>query len=391
MNIKNWVLPTAIDEVLPSKAWQLEQIRHRILDYFHCSGYDLVIPPIIEYLDSLLTGAGQDLALHTYKMTDQNSGRSLGFRADITSQVARIDAHRLSAQSLCRLCYAGEVIHTRSDDLAGTRNPIQIGAELYGYAGICADIEIISLMVETLEISGLSDISLDLGHVGIFRALAQQAKLDKTQEQQIFDALQRKAIPEIQTLLAQMDMSQDSKEMLMALARLNGHDIIENAKEQLANAPDSVHQALSDIAEMIQFLAKKIPNIPLYIDLAELRGYRFHTGMVFAAYVPQVGREIARGGRYNGIGSAFGKPRPATGFSTDLKRLLSLSQITEKPRPLVFAPADLSDSLNQKITKLRQSGYRVIRQLPDQPENATIMGCNYYLKEENKQWELIKV
>lgn len=392
MSEKNWLLPAAIDEVLPPEAWQLEQKRRAVLDHLYACGYDLITPPIIEFLDSLLTGAGQDLALHTFKSIDQQSGRTLGFRADITTQAARIDAHLLSAHQLTRLCYVGEVVHTRTDELAGSRNPIQIGAECYGHQGICADVEIIRLMVETLQIMGLKEISLDLGHVGLFRDLAQQAKLEPHQEKQIFHALQRKAIPEMVEMLEQFKIVPEKAQMLVDLAELNGADILPLAKQKLAQAGDKITKALEDIGEIVDFIHSQLPTIPLHLDLGELRGYRFHTGVVFAAFVPELGHEIARGGRYDGVGESFGQFRFATGFSANLKHLFQLSK-DEPPieNKTVLAPAQLDAALQTKINALRQAGYRVIQELPLQTETAEMLHCQQKLVAVEGEWILQKI
>jgi len=387
---KKWLLPNAVDEILPPQAWQLEQKRRLILDYMVACGYDLITPSLFEFLDSLLTGAGKDLDRHTFKVTDQSSGRTLGFRADMTTQAARIDAHLLSTSKVTRLCYVGEVVHTRTDELAGSRNPIQIGAECYGHQGICADAEIISLMIETLKIMGLKQISLDLGHVGIFRELAKQAALTPEQEKQIFNALQRKAIPEIEQMLATFDLNQQQAEMLLALAELNGNDILALAQQKLAKAGQKVADALAEIAEIIDFMKAQMPEIQLHIDLAELRGYHFHTGVVFAAFVPKLGREIARGGRYNGVGKSFGSARFATGFSANLKQLFRLSQEKESETDKrVLAPAKLDTVLMNKINELRHAGYRVIRALGT--ETASDLKCQQELVLKGNDWVLQKI
>ncbi|MDQ5939431.1 MAG: phosphoribosyltransferase regulatory subunit, partial [Pseudomonadota bacterium] len=309
-----WLLPDGIDELLPDEAHRLENLRRALLDTFTHWGYQLVVPPIIDFLDSLLTGSGHELDLQTFKLTDQISGKMLGVRADMTPQVARIDAHNLKHDHPSRLCYAGTVLHTRGDALEKTRSPMQIGAELYGHAGKESDCEIIRLMLEMLAMSGVLNVHLDLGHVGIYRALAEKAHLTPAQESQLFDVLQRKARPELKELLDSYHLSNELKIAFLKLPELNGDkSVLIKAKECLHFV--EVQAALADLDGISQELTRYFPSLSISFDLAELRGYHYHTGVVFAAFVPTIGREIARGGRYDNIGAIFGRNRPATGFS----------------------------------------------------------------------------
>jgi ATP phosphoribosyltransferase regulatory subunit len=385
----SWLLPEGIEEILPAEAKHLEALRNTLLDRFACWGYDLVIPPFIDFLDSLLTGSGHDLDLQTFKLTDQISGEMLGVRADMTPQVARIDAHNLKHEHPTRLCYVGTVLHTRGDPLEKTRSPMQIGAELYGHEGKDSDIEVISLMLEMLAITGLQNVHLDLGHVGIYRALAEQAGLTVEQEKALFDVLQRKAKPELAELMDSYALDDELKQMFLALPTLNGdHQVLGAARIALAHANGHVKQALADLAAIADHLAVRFPALPISFDLAELRGYHYHTGMVFAAFVPSVGREIARGGRYDNIGAIFGRARPATGFSADLKVLSALSKQSWacEPRELIFAPAGNDAALAEIIRDLRAIGRAVIQQLPDQLGGATEHGCTAILQQEHHHW-----
>ena len=385
----SWLLPDGIDEVLPEEAKYLESLRSKLLDLFACWGYDLVIPPFIDFLDSLLTGSGHDLDLQTFKLTDQMSGEMLGVRADMTPQVARIDAHNLKHEWPTRLCYVGTILHTRGDPLQKTRSPMQIGAELYGHAGKESDVEVIRLMLEMLAITGLTNVHLDLGHVGIYRALSRQAKLTEVQESELFDVLQRKARPELQGLLETYDIDADLKAMLLKLPELNGgKDTISKARSILAKANDEVKNALLDLESIAEKLISYLPWLPISFDLAELRGYHYHTGIVFAAFVPSIGREIARGGRYDNIGGVFGRARPATGFSSDLKLLSSLSkQVSQAPRrELIFAPFGNESALNEKIRDLRAQQQAVVQQLPGQTGGAKELGCTSILVQDNQNW-----
>ncbi len=385
----SWLLPDGIEEILPEEAKHLENLRSKLLELFACWGYDLVIPPFIDFLDSLLTGSGHDLDLQTFKLTDQISGEMLGVRADMTPQVARIDAHNLKHEWPTRLCYVGTILHTRGDPLEKTRSPMQIGAELYGHAGKESDVEVIRLMLEMLAITGLQNVHLDLGHVGIYRALSRQAGLTVLQESELFDVLQRKARPELQDLMDSYTIDNDLKSMLLKLPELNGgRDTIKKAQAVFLKADDDVKNALADLEAIAEKLAARFPSLTISYDLAELRGYHYHTGMVFAAFVPSVGREIARGGRYDNIGAVFGRARPATGFSADLKLLSSLSKQScqVEQRELIFAPYSEDTALNEKIRDLRAQQQAVVQQLPGQSGSAKELGCTSILEQDNQNW-----
>lgn len=385
----SWLLPDGIEETLPEEAKHLEDLRSQLLELFNCWGYELVIPPFIDFLDSLLTGSGHDLDLQTFKLTDQISGEMLGIRADMTPQVARIDAHHLKHSWPTRLCYVGTVLHTRGDPLEKTRSPMQIGAELYGHAGKESDVEIIRLMLEMLAITGLQNVHLDLGHVGIYRALSKQAGLTCAQESELFDVLQRKARPELAELMDGYEIASELKTLFLKLPELNGDQTVLNkAKSIFAHANEAVQQALADLTAIAEVLTARFPSLPISFDLAELRGYHYHTGIVFAAFVPTIGREIARGGRYDNIGSVFGRARPATGFSADLKVLATMSKKNGiKPtKPLIFAPYAEDADLNEKIRALRAEKQAVVQQLPNQTGTAEDLGCTAILEFVNHQW-----
>jgi ATP phosphoribosyltransferase regulatory subunit len=386
-----WLLPAGIDEVLPPQAQVMESLRRDLLDLYRAWGYELVIPPFVDFLDSLLTGTGQDLDLQTFKLTDQVTGRLLGVRADMTPQVARMDAHQLRRETPTRLCYLGTVLHTRADGFAGTRSPFQIGAEIYGHAGIESDLEILRLILLTLRTAGIRTCYLDLGHVGIFRGLARQAGLDGRREHALFDALQRKAVPEIEEQVAGLGLDPRLAGMLIALAELNGDDALERATQVLRGADAPVHQALDYLRRLADALHEFLPEVSVHYDLAELRGYRYKTGAVFAAFVPGWGLEIARGGRYDDIGSVFGRARPAVGFSADLKGLLRLgSGLGERYQegPAVYAPWSSEPTLLVAIEALRQSGHRVISALPGAEVNPRGLGCDQRLVPGATGWEL---
>lgn len=382
-----WLLPEGIVELLPEQAQQLEQLRRRLLDSFHAWGYELVMPPLIEYLESLQVGTGNDLDLQTFKLIDQLTGRLMGVRADMTPQVARIDAHILKRDLPTRLCYIGPVLHTRPSGFQRSRAPLQVGAELYGHAGIESDVEILRLMVETLRQAGVEDIHIDLGHVGIYRELVKEAGLSAEQEVTLFEALQRKARPDIDACLAQWSVAQPLRDQLASLVQLNGdRSVLEQARQVLDNAGAGVRAALDNLTRIAALAERHIGDLPLYFDLAELRGYRYQTGVVFAAFVPGHGQEIARGGRYDDIGKAFGRARPATGFSSDLKTLVGLSRRTPVAGGGIFAPADEDAALDARVAELRAAGERVVAMLPGQVGHAADFGCDRLLQRDAGEW-----
>jgi ATP phosphoribosyltransferase regulatory subunit len=369
----------------------MESLRRELLDLYRSWGYELVIPPFVDYLESLLTGTGRDLDLQTFKLIDQTDGRLLGVRADMTPQVARIDAHHLRRDRPTRLCYLGTVLHTRADGFAGTRSPLQIGAEIYGHGGIESDLEILRLILETLRVAGIEGAYLDLGHVGTFRGLARQGGLEPRDEHALFDALQRKAIPEIETLVAGLDLEPRVATMLVALAELNGDDALDRAESVLRGADRPVLEAVESLRRLAGELGRFLPGVCVHCDLAELRGYHYKTGAVFAAFVPGWGLEIARGGRYDDIGRVFGRARPAVGFSTDLKGLMRLGvgRAGRAPEaPAVYAPWSADPALLAAVEGLRRAGRRVLVALPGSGEDPQALGCAERLAESPAGWQL---
>ncbi|BAZ94864.1 histidyl-tRNA synthetase 2 [Thiohalobacter thiocyanaticus] len=386
--INHWLLPEGIEEVLPEQAWRIEQLRRGLLDTYRGWGYQLIMPPMIEFLESLLTGAGNDLDLQTFKLIDQQSGRLLGLRADMTPQAARIDAHSLKREAPTRLCYLGTVLHTRPDGFAGSRSPLQVGAELFGHAGMESDLEIIGLMLETLRLTGIETVHMDLGHVGIFRGLARAAGLDGEAETDLFDVLQRKAIPEIEGLLGDMDLNAAQREGFARLAELHGgREVLDAARERYRGiAP--VQEAVDNLAAIGEAVHARWPELPVNYDLAELRGYAYQTGVVFAAFTPGCGQEVARGGRYDKIGEIFGRARPATGFSADLKTLMALGRTAAASDGAIYAPADGDSGLNDRVRELRSQGERVIQGLPGEAGGAQALGCDRRLELRDGVWEV---
>lgn len=385
-----WLLPEGIEEILPPAAGRLERLRRELLDLYESWGYELIIPPLIEFLESLLTGAGDDLALQTFKLTDQLSGRMMGVRADMTPQAARIDAHRLKRHGPVRLCYMGTVLRTRADGFGGSRSPYQAGVELYGHRGDESDLEVLTLMLETLHTAGIREVHLDLGHVAIFRELVRQAGLSTQQERGLFEALQRKALPEIHQQLAEWALPASCREWLQALATLNGGpEALDEAEARLAACSSGVREALMMLRRLVGALRQQWPSLPIHVDLAELRGYHYHTGVLFSAYTPGQGAAVAQGGRYDEIGQVFGRARPATGFSTDLATLLWLGASTEVAVTGIYAPPVGDAGLEEQVARLRRQGERVIRALPGADMEPHALGCDRGLAQQAGKWIVI--
>jgi ATP phosphoribosyltransferase regulatory subunit len=381
--VDHWQLPDGVEEVLPGQAESLEALRRQLLDLFRGWGYRLVIPPLMEFTESLLVGLGEDLDLLTFKLTDQVSGRALGIRADITPQVARIDAHSLAEEGVTRLCYAGSTLHTRPQSPFASRSPIQLGAELYGDDSLGADVEIVRLMLATLESAGLRDITLDLGHVGVYEAVLATADLSEELEKTVFDALQRKSVPDLQAALSGVDA--DIAELIVALADLHGDEsVLERARELFADRVPDALPPIDAVQEVAVDVRRQQPDLGIYYDLAELRGYHYHTGIVFAAYVPGCGQALANGGRYNDVGAVFGRARPATGFATDLKALVSLLPGASGSVGAISRPDADDPALEEQVRSLRDAGEIVINCLSGVPDPR----CDRELVEENGQWQL---
>ncbi|NGY03827.1 ATP phosphoribosyltransferase regulatory subunit [Solimonas terrae] len=323
--MKKWMLPVGVEEALPPVSWQIEDLRRKLLDHYRKSGYELVHPPLIEHLDALLTGTAQDIEQQIFKLTDPESGRLLGLRADMTPQAARIAARHYGDRDIVRLCYLGTVLRSQAGSLGGPRSPRQVGCEIFGEAGIAADLEVLRVMLKTLKLSGVRHVHLDLGHVGIYRAVIGKLGLPADEEAALFDIVQRKSHPDLQDFVKARGLKPRAAKAISDLLDLNGGtEVLTRAVEVLKGIGDDVVAALQLLDKIVRELRTEMPKLPIHLDLAELRGYRYHTGIVFAAFVPGHGREIARGGRYDGVGHEFGAPRPATGFSADLNELLRL-------------------------------------------------------------------
>jgi ATP phosphoribosyltransferase regulatory subunit len=386
-----WYLPDGINEVLPPESGNLERIRREILDLFHCWGYELVVPPLMEYLESLLTGTGHELDLQTFKVTDQLTGRLLGVRADMTPQVARIDAHGLKRDAPTRLCYLGPVLHTVPNTFAGSRNPFQVGAEIYGHDGVASDTEVLCLTLESLRVAGAeSEICVDLGHMAILRCLAQRAGLSTAQSSQLFDLLQRKAKSDVDAYCSELSMPAAYHEAMLGLIGLNGDaSVLQEAQRVLAVCAEELTPVLTELQELTELVAARNSNIRFHFDLAEVGGYRYYTGVSFAAYLPGYGQALAKGGRYNDIGRVFGRARPATGFSTDIKRLIGLGPRTVEAPQGIFAPWSNDTALTELVARLRRSGKRVVSALPGQTATAAEMQCNQTIDRRHDAWTVV--
>lgn len=386
-----WLLPESISDILPSEARKVEMLRRRLLDLFRGYGYELVAPPLIEYVDALLTGTGGDLDLRTFKLVDQLSGRTLGVRADMTPQVARIDAHLLNRKGVVRLCYAGSVLHARPAGPSATREPLQVGAELYGHAGLEADLEVVELALAALQAAGVTRPRLDLSHVGIVRALLSQAP--GLTEEAVLPLLVGKDLPGLRALLdgvGTADCPAAVRQALLALPTLYGvpagnASVLDEARRVLPALP-GVRAALDDLERLAASTPfARLPDVELAVDLADLQGYRYHSATTFAIYVPGQPASVARGGRYDDAGRLFGRARPATGFSLELRELARL-QPDAPPDCAIRAPwADRAD-LAEAIARLRAGGEIVVQALPGHEHEQEEFACDRELTEGPAGW-----
>ncbi len=380
--MRNWLLPEHIADILPATARQVESAKSAMLDLFRLSGYELVLPPLVEYADALVSSDDATLDLKTYKLDDHLSGRQLGLRADITPQVARIDAHLLSARTgVTRLCYAGRVVHARPSGLMSSREPLQVGAELYGYAGIEADVEIIGLMLDVLQQVGVNQVRLEVGHIGIYRGLAAAAGLSAEQGRELFAALQAKDVATISEMVA--GVAEPYRSAFLALPELYGPaSILDKARSRLPSLPE-IELALMQLSAIAAAVGDRVQ---LSFDLAELRGDAYHTGLMFAAYAPGWSEALARGGRYDNVGRRFGRARPATGFSLDLRDLVRILPQKDSVQGIKLA-ARLLPMAAGKVTELRAAGERVI--IDYLGESAEALNCDRELVMVSGEWQLV--
>jgi ATP phosphoribosyltransferase regulatory subunit len=384
--MRRWLLPEYIEDILPAEAQRVEALRRRILDLFRAHGYELVIPPLLEYLESLLTGTGHDLDLKTFKLVDQLSGRMLGIRADITPQVARIDAHLLNRNGIARLCYTGSVLHALPSGMMRTREPLQIGAELYGHAGVESDIEIQSLMVSALHAAGIHDLRVDLGHVAVFGGLMRRFGIGGERESDLFQVLQTKDISALRELVAGLE-PELAQALLLLPEMYGGAEVLTEARSRLPAYPD-ILLALDQLERIEQALRDNGQAVHCF-DLAELRGYHYHSGVVFAAYGRGRPNAIALGGRYDEVGKAFGRARPATGFTMDLRELAALGQSVAPARGILapYRPGD--GALRAAVEALRGSGEVVVWDLPGHEGTREELSCDRELARQGTHWVVV--
>jgi ATP phosphoribosyltransferase regulatory subunit len=387
MNANRWLLPDGVEEILPAQAYGVEVLRRSLLDLYNSWGYELVMPPLLEFTQSLLSGVGGDLDLLTLKVTDQLSGQLMGLRADITPQAARIDAHSYVKSGPSRLCYTDHVLHAKPKSPLAVRTPLQAGVELFGESGLDADIEVISLLLASLEKMAVPKVTLDLGHVGICRALLEALSLTKEQEVEFFSLLEAKDAAEIQRWVELSIDSAQAIQWLPLLPALCGDvSVLALAREQFVDAPAEVTAAIDELLAVHHTIAQRYPSVNVYFDLGELRGYHYHTGIVFAAYANGLGDAIANGGRYDHIGEAFGRARPATGFGINLTSVLSLLNLAQPPAG-IYAPASEDPAQWQAIQQLRESGERVVCGLSQAP-NIEELRCNRQLFLDNGRYQV---
>lgn len=381
MNTKNpWLLPDGVRDILPAEAWTVERLRAAALRWLSSCGYELVRPPLVEFVNSLLTGSGEDLDLQTCKVVDHASGRMMGVRPDMTPQVARLDARVLGSDAPARLCYAGPVLRAQTGEAGVERESLQCGAELFGSPGPRGDCEVIQVMLGMLRRLGVAAPHLDLGHVGIYRGLAAACGLSVEMRDALFDALQRKSAPDAAALLDAAGLEARQRERFAALAELSGGgEVLERAAGRLSDAAPPVQHALANLRAVADEVTALCPEVPLHIDLGELRGYRYHTGVVFAVFTAGRGNALALGGRYDDIGAAFGRARPATGFSTDLRQVAQTAQATQTAAAAdagdtITARWDRDPELHAAIDRLRDAGERVVVRLPEEEAGAAAAG-----------------
>lgn len=384
--MRNWLLPEYIEDVLPAEAGRIEALRRALLDLFKVHGYQYVIPPMLEYMESLITGVGHDLDIATFKVVDQLTGRLMGVRADMTPQAARIDAHLLNQQGITRLCYAGSVLRTKPDGLALTREPLQIGAELYGHSGIESDIEIQCLLIKALQTIGIEHIHIDFSHVNVFSSLIETSHISPQLEQELYVALQSKDQSSVATLTKGLEQS--TREALLHLTELNGDQSILLKALQVLPATPTIKKALNDLTQVATVLDGL--DVSISFDLSELRGYHYHSGIVFAAYAQGYKGPLALGGRYDEVGKSFGRARPATGFSLDLRGVVTALPPAQLPAA-IFAPISEDKTLATKIDSLRAEGHVVLQALPGALSDMAELNCDKRLEHYNSGWHVVDI
>ena len=379
-----WVLPDHIADVLPSEARHIEELRRDLLDMARCYGYELVMPPLLEHLESLLTGTGEALDLQTFKLVDQLSGRMMGLRADTTPQVARIDAHLLNRTGVARLCYCGPVLHTRPDSPHATREPLQFGSEIFGHAGLEADLEILLLALDCLKVAKVQGLHVDMADARIVNSLLAGVSLPAAQLAQVHAALATKDASELATLTRSLPNA--ARQGLLALVQLYGDGkVLDEAKKVLL--PTAV---LNSSLSNLKYLASQLGTAKVTFDLADLRGYAYYSGARFSIYAQGAGDALVRGGRYDEVGAVFGRNRPAVGFSLDVKALVG----AVAPRSLhaaIRAPWGEAGALRSAVAALRSRGETVVCVLPGHENEVDEFQCDRELTQVAGQWVVTAV
>lgn len=383
-----WFTPEGIEDLLPEQAKKLEFYRRQLLDGFETSGYELVLPPIAEFTDSLLTGTAHNLATDTCRFTDQESGKMMGVRTDMTPQVARMITHPIfKEQSIARLCYVGEVLRSKNNKAKGSRSPVQVGAELFGHAGVESDIEVIALMLNSLSLIGLKNLTLSLGQVSIVAELMDLAKFDLSQKNRFIDILQRKAVPEFENFVSELTLEGNLRNVFQGLLALCGNveDVLEKASSLLTGLSDSIDENLNKLQQIINYFTLANQSLHINLDLTDLRGFDYHTGVIFSCYAADKKLyRVAKGGRYDGIGAEFGMHTAATGFSLDLRSTLDILQAVTGDKETIYAPVTADLVLEEKIAEFKQT--MIVKRFY---KNEDVPTGKSYLALNNSQWQLI--
>ncbi len=390
MNSHPWTQLEGVEQILPNEGWDYEQLRRKLLDRLYLNGYELVVPPLADFAESLLSGASEDLDVMTVKAPDHVSGRLYGIRADMTPQVARIAAcHMPVSDQVVRLCYLGPTLLARAANLGGSRELMQFGAELFGSSAPESDCEVMRLMVEALQIAGVDPLSVSIGHAGIIREVFQLFELDPRLQNQLLDALSRKSKPDIKEYCARHQIGSDAADVMLVLTDLNGSvDMQAQADSRLGGMADGIDAAIHELNVVVELVRERVSGIHLHLDYAQVGGYRYHTGTTFSAYGPGFGQALAKGGRYDGVLSAYGVPCPATGFSSDL-RLLRHRWRSNKSKPLAI-PAD-ADVPSDVIESLFERGQRVVYELPGQDPSSIGAVADHKLSKRGDSWEITQI
>ena len=375
-----WLLPNGIDELLPEQAGRVEDCRRLLLNTCSSWGYEYVVPPLVEFTDSLHVGLGADLELLSCKFTDHETGKTLAVRADITPQVARIDAHSMGLQGVNRLCYAGSTLKSVANSIPADRSPVQLGAEIFGCGGIEADIEVVDLLLSLVERSGLSDITFDVGHVAFCELVMSHVGLSSEQQNTVLELLARKANSDLDRLLT--TLSREQAEKISVLATMHGGiEVLERARAAFVDI-EGLEKVIGEVEAVLACCQRLQGRVNVYVDMTEAHGYRYHSGVVFALYAKELGAAVAKGGRYDGVGEVFGRRRPATGFAIDLKAWSALAVIEEADKAYVSSPVDASAQLAAKESELRASGVIVIKAIGGEVDDR----CTGQLVNRNNEW-----